>query len=344
MLTRNLTCTPTDQPPATNYKTVVKRNFTNGGGAPIQVEKMKFKWNNYTYTHHIAYQKGKTSLPLIIVFPNYAGEKQFDIDQAIFLAKCGYTALTVDMYKETPYENGVSYPKNNRNPLKTDNPEKVMAHFAGAFTAYNWFQLHPKEWRDFQSKTLMQARTHQAVHPKFAAAIGYCFGGQCCLEMVRNGDDIQGIVSFHGVLQNDPISNVKEPWVKPRPRRRYEFHELPDDSNFNSDCAILIENGILDDHVDTIARQRFAEEMNMHGVKNLQFHDHYNSEHGFALAPGVISTKYDEPSDRRSTISMFLLFQELWGKHGFFPHIEKDEVNACGTEIGKYWGGSMSHL
>ena len=107
---------------------------------------------------------------------------------------------------------------------------------------------------------------------------------------------------------------------------------------------LTIENGILDDHVDTIARQRFAEEMNMHGVKNLQFHDHYNSEHGFALAPGVISTKYDEPSDRRSTISMFLLFQELWGKHGFFPHIEKDEVNACGTEIGKYWGGSMSHL
>ena len=159
-----------------------------------------------------------------------------------------------------------------------------------------------------------------------------------------SGDDIQGIVSFHGVLQNDPISNVKEPWVKPRPRRRYEFHELPDDSKFSSDCAILIENGILDDHVDTIARQRFAEEMNMHGVKNLQFHDHYNSEHGFALAPGVISTKYDEPSDRRSTISMFLLFQELWGKHGFFPHIEKDEVNACGTEIGKYWGGSMSHL
>ena len=147
---------------------------------------------------HRRFAKAK---PLILIFPNYAGEKQFDIDQAVFLARCGYTAVSVDMYQETPYENGVSYPKSNRNPLKTDSREKIMAHFKGAFTAYNWFQLHPKEWRGFQSKFFAAVRKHPAAHSKFAAAIGYCFGGQCCLNMVRAGEDVQGIVSFHGVLQ-----------------------------------------------------------------------------------------------------------------------------------------------
>ena len=144
-------------------------------GSDIVVEDFPFTWNGYNYVSHIAFQRGAAAKPLILIFPNYAGEKQFDIDQAVFLARCGYTACSVDMYQETPYENGVSYPKSNRNPLKTDSREKIMAHFKGAFTAYNWFQLHPKEWRDFQSKFFAAVRKHPAAHFKFAAAIGYCF-------------------------------------------------------------------------------------------------------------------------------------------------------------------------
>ena len=311
-------------------------------GSDIVVEDFPFTWNGYNYVSHIAFQRGAAAKPLILIFPNYAGEKQFDIDQAVFLARCGYTAVSVDMYQETPYENGVSYPKSNRNPLKTDSREKIMAHFKGAFTAYNWFQLHPKEWRGFQSKFFAAVRKHPAAHSKFAAAIGYCFGGQCCLNMVRAGEDVQGIVSFHGVLQDDPMEDTMEPWSSKRGRRRLQPHELPDDSKFNASCAILIENGMLDGHVDSVARTRFHEECYHHKVKNLQFHDHYNAEHGFALAPGVISTKYDELSDRRSTLSMLALFQELWGEHGFYPNIFADDVNACGTMIGQYWGGTST--
>ena len=126
MLRRNPTCSPTVKPPSQNYRSVVKRNVTSGGS--VVVEDVKFVWNEYTYTHHIAYQKGKKSLPLILVFPNYAGEKQFDIDQAVFLAKCGYTAISVDMYREDAYENGLVYKKRDRNPLKTDSREQIMSH------------------------------------------------------------------------------------------------------------------------------------------------------------------------------------------------------------------------
>lgn len=331
------TCSYTEQPPADPYTSHVTRQITNG--ALVQVDDVPFTWNQYTYTSHLAHVPGQVR-PLILIWPNYAGEKQFDIDQAVFLAKCGYTAISIDMYKETPYENGVSYPKSNRNPRPSDGRDKVVDHFKGAFTAYNWFQLHPRQWRDFQTKMLAVARQHPSAHPTFAAAIGYCFGGQCCLEQVRAGDDIQGMVSFHGVLQSDPLANATEPWQEGRGRRRLATSEVPDDRHFNANCAIVIENGVLDNHVGVAERQRFAEEMLRHGCHNVQFHDHYNAEHGFALAPGVISTRYEELSDRRSTLSMFGLFLELWGRYGYVPSIGVDVVNACGTDIGKYWGGS----
>ena len=61
------------------------------------------------------------------------------------------------------------------------------------------------------SKNLTQAKAHPAVHPSLAAAIGYCFGGQCCLDMVRNGDDLQGVVSLHGLLQSEPHNLLEVP-------------------------------------------------------------------------------------------------------------------------------------
>ncbi|EHJ62624.1 dienelactone hydrolase family protein [Novosphingobium pentaromativorans] len=33
------------------------------------------------------------------------------------------------------------------------------------------------------------------------AAIGYCFGGQCVLELARSGADVRAVVSFHGLLK-----------------------------------------------------------------------------------------------------------------------------------------------
>jgi len=32
------------------------------------------------------------------------------------------------------------------------------------------------------------------------AAIGYCFGGQCVLELARSGADVKAVVSYHGLL------------------------------------------------------------------------------------------------------------------------------------------------
>lgn len=41
---------------------------------------------------------------------------------------------------------------------------------------------------------------HQTVDAKRMAAIGYCFGGSVVLDMARQGEDLAGVVSFHGAL------------------------------------------------------------------------------------------------------------------------------------------------
>ena len=46
---------------------------------------------------------------------------------------------------------------------------------------------------------LDMAFAHPAVEAGLAAAIGYCFGGQACIEQVRAGHQLQAIVSFHGL-------------------------------------------------------------------------------------------------------------------------------------------------
>jgi dienelactone hydrolase len=38
------------------------------------------------------------------------------------------------------------------------------------------------------------------VDEKRIAAIGFCFGGLCVLDLARSGADVNGVVSFHGLL------------------------------------------------------------------------------------------------------------------------------------------------
>ena len=50
--------------------------------------------------------------PVVLVLPNYAGMKQFDKDQAVFLAKLGYIGLAVEVFHETE-----DYKYADRNPV-----------------------------------------------------------------------------------------------------------------------------------------------------------------------------------------------------------------------------------
>jgi hypothetical protein len=65
------------------------------------IESFPLTFEGYTYKHgHIAYVEGRPPAPAIQVQHNYAGLKQFDIDQAAFLARCGYVGIAIDLYRE----------------------------------------------------------------------------------------------------------------------------------------------------------------------------------------------------------------------------------------------------
>ncbi|CAK9056116.1 Uncharacterized protein K02A2.1 [Durusdinium trenchii] len=68
----------------------------------LVVEEFPITFGGYTYPHgRIAYISGRGPRPVVLVHHNYAGLKQFDVDQACFIARAGYVGLAVDLYQET---------------------------------------------------------------------------------------------------------------------------------------------------------------------------------------------------------------------------------------------------
>jgi dienelactone hydrolase len=55
---------------------------------------------------------------------------------------------------------------------------------------------------------LTAVREESEVDPERVAAIGFCFGGLCFLDLARSGADVRGVASFHGVL-NAPATAVR---------------------------------------------------------------------------------------------------------------------------------------
>ena len=48
------------------------------------------------------------------------------------------------------------------------------------------------------------------VDPKKIAAIGFCFGGKCVLDLARSNADLRATVSFHGIYDPPPGPSPSE--------------------------------------------------------------------------------------------------------------------------------------
>ena len=128
--------------------------------------------------------------------------------------------------------------------------------------------------------------------------------------MVRNGDKLDGVVSFHGVLQVirslSPLNYQKASIVARL------LVKKASDENFNSNIKILIENGTLDEEAGPKAQALF-------------WHDGDTQCRGCTISQSfrgrarictcsecIISTKISR-DDRHSLCSMLLLFVRLHG-------------------------------
>jgi len=132
------------------------------------------------------------------------------------------------------------------------------------------------------------------LDPTKIAAIGYCFGGTGVIEMAWDGLDVKGVVSFHGGLDAQPLSDgaknkpkvlalcgADDPFEKPADMKAFE-QQLKDN---NFDYAIISYGH---------AQHAFTDA----GVDSLNL-------------PGA---KYNAAADERSWHAMRGFFQELFGK------------------------------
>ncbi|PNU04888.1 dienelactone hydrolase family protein [Novosphingobium guangzhouense] len=122
-------------------------------------------------------------------------------------------------------------------------------------------------------------------------AIGHCMGGQAVLEAARAGEDLAGVVSFHGTL---PTTAPAQPGgIKPR---------------------ILVCHGDADPLVPREHVVAFWEEMDAAGA-NWHFHSYGNVKHGFtdphSPDKGMAFLDYNVSADRQSWASMLAFFDEI---------------------------------
>lgn len=120
--------------------------------------------------------------PGILVLPEWWGMNDYPKMRARMLARLGYVAMAVDVYGDGRV---------------TENPDT-----AGAWAAVLY--QHPERAKARIDAAIARLRTYDNVDSSKIGAIGYCFGGGLLLNTARLGDDLKGIVSFHGSLLGTP--------------------------------------------------------------------------------------------------------------------------------------------
>ena len=124
--------------------------------------------------------KGKR--PAVLVLPEWWGLNDYPRMRARELAKLGYVAMAVDLYGDGKI---------------ADNPDSAKA-FATPF------YVHPDKAKARIDAAIAKIRSYDNVDSSRIGAIGYCFGGGMLLNTARLGDDLKGVVSFHGSLLGTP--------------------------------------------------------------------------------------------------------------------------------------------
>lgn len=121
--------------------------------------------------------------PAALVMHDALGISTTAKQRARDLAALGYVALVTDMYGGPPESAG---------GLPLGKAERG-AQFAA-------LQAEPALFRSRIVSAFETLRGIPGVDAARIGAIGFCFGGQCVLELARSGADAKGVVSFHGLL------------------------------------------------------------------------------------------------------------------------------------------------
>ena len=249
--------------------------------AKLVTKDITYKDGDTELTGHYAYDDAaKAPMPGIVVVHEWWGNNDYSKHRAEQLAGLGYAALAIDMY-------GTS--KTAANP---DEAGKMS-----------------KPFYDDRSLMLRRAQTglktlsdQPEVDKSRLGVIGYCFGGAVALEMARRGEDVKGVVSFHG--------NLAAPEAAEAGRVK---------------AQVLVLNGGDDKFVSQQERENFTKEMTAAGV-TFRVVDYPGATHAFTNPDATETGKkfklpieYNESADKQSWDEMKKFFERLFAEKPATP-------------------------
>lgn len=208
-----------------------------------------------------------TKKPIILVAHDWSGRNNFSESKAQELAQEGYIGFAIDMYGDG--RNG-------------ETKEEKVALMQPLMQDRLLLQARI-------TKALEVAKTFRYADQNKTGAIGFCFGGLCVLDLARSGAMINGIVSFHGLLNPPETANA----IKTK---------------------ILVLHGFDDPMVKPEVVLQFAEEMTKAQV-DWQIHMYSNTMHAFtnpAANDPSFGTVFNKLSCNRAFANMKFFFNEIF--------------------------------
>jgi dienelactone hydrolase len=138
---------------------------------------------------YLAYNETDKPKPAVLVAHDWSGRREFACKAAERLAGMGYVGFALDMYGKGIFG---ADSDNERNGA-------LMSPFAKDRALL----------RQRIKAALNAVRQLPQIDAAKVAAMGYCFGGMCVLELARSGADVQGVISIHGIFAPGNVTNKK---------------------------------------------------------------------------------------------------------------------------------------
>jgi dienelactone hydrolase len=208
--------------------------------------------------------------PGILVAHAWGGRSEFEDGKADDLARLGYAAMALDLYGKGVRGSG---PEENATLMQPFLDNRAM----------------------LQKRLLVSLATlreQEEVDANRVAAIGFCFGGLCVLDIARTGEELAGVASFHGLFM--PPGNTQGNSIR---------------------AKVLALHGWDDPMAPPDAVQALAAEMSAMGA-DWQLHAYGSTLHAFtnpAANDPKMGTVYNATADRRSWQAMTNFLDELFG-------------------------------
>lgn len=200
----------------------------------IITKEIEYRGDGISMKGFCAYPDRGSHLPAVLIAPTWAGRDNFACKKAIAMAKKGYLGFAIDLYGD-----GIVGSSKEENAALMNN--LLNQEYALMTRLRTAFSVVKKMTRVDRSNI---------------AAIGFCFGGRCVLDMARSNFDLKAAISFHGLLESDIVKEQ------------------------NIDTKILVLHGYNDPMVPPEQVNNFQQEMDSRKA-DWQLHSFGNTYHAF---------------------------------------------------------------